>query len=79
MPSMRSVRLGFLRARGASAKALENAKRDGRYSADMIDAHDAVMLRISSMTVVIRVWLALNLLVVLYVAVRTALTKRRTN
>ena len=31
------------------------------------------------MAIVIRVWLALNLLVVLYVAVRTALTKRRTN
>ena len=31
------------------------------------------------MTVVIRVWLALNLLVVLYVAVRTVLTRRRAN
>ena len=31
------------------------------------------------MAIVIRAWLALNLLVVLYVAVRTALTKRRAN
>ena len=31
------------------------------------------------MAIVIRVWLALNLLVVLYVAVRTALTRRRAN
>lgn len=29
------------------------------------------------MAIVIRVWLALNLLVVLYVAVRTVLTRRR--
>ena len=31
------------------------------------------------MAIVIRVWLALNLLVVLYVAVRAVLTRRRAN
>ena len=33
----------------------------------------------TAVLVMIRAWLALNLLVVLYVAVRTALTRRRAN